>query len=87
MSVQRKHTNRQTHEKQNKNEWVFFFFFKMYFLPGGGRQNSEFEASLVYRVSSRAARATQRHPIYKQTNKDLFLSFLIGCYMPVNAGN
>jgi hypothetical protein len=28
----------------------------------------EFEASLVYRVSSRRARATQRDPISKQTN-------------------
>jgi hypothetical protein len=30
---------------------------------------SEFEASLVYRVSSRTARATQRNPVLKQTNK------------------
>jgi hypothetical protein len=31
--------------------------------PGGrGRQISEFEASLVYRVSSRTARAIQRNP-------------------------
>jgi hypothetical protein len=29
-------------------------------LGGRGRQISEFEASLVYRVSSRKARATQR---------------------------
>jgi hypothetical protein len=28
-----------------------------------GRQISEFEASLVYRVSSRTARATQRNPV------------------------
>jgi hypothetical protein len=32
-------------------------------LGGRGRQISEFEASLVYRVSSRTARATQRNPI------------------------
>ena len=32
--------------------------------PGGrGRQISEFEASLVYRVSSRTARAIQRNPV------------------------
>ena len=31
-------------------------------LGGRGRQISEFEASLVYRVSSRTARATQRKP-------------------------
>jgi hypothetical protein len=36
-------------------------------LGGRGRQTSEFEASLVYRVSSRTARATQRTK--KQTNK------------------
>ena len=40
-------------------------------LVGRGRQISEFEASLVYRVSSRTARATQRNPASKnkQTNK------------------
>jgi hypothetical protein len=35
---------------------------------GRGRRISEFEASLVYKVSSRAARATQRNPVSKQTN-------------------
>jgi hypothetical protein len=30
-----------------------------------GRQISEFEASLVYRMSSRTARATQRNPVLK----------------------
>ena len=34
-----------------------------------GRQISEFEASLVYRVSSRAARATQRIPVSKNQKK------------------
>jgi hypothetical protein len=38
-----------------------------------GRQISDFEASLVYRVSSRTARATERNPVSetktKQTNK------------------
>jgi hypothetical protein len=34
-------------------------------LGGRGRQISEFEASLVYRVSSRIARATQRKPVSK----------------------
>jgi hypothetical protein len=38
-------------------------------LGGRGRQISEFEASLVYRVSSRAARATQRNPVSKNKNK------------------
>jgi hypothetical protein len=35
-------------------------------LGGRGRWISEFEASLVYRVSSRTARATQRNPVSKQ---------------------
>jgi hypothetical protein len=34
-------------------------------LGGRGRQISEFEASLDYRVSSRTARATQRNPVSK----------------------
>jgi hypothetical protein len=41
-------------------------------LGGRGRWISEFEASLVYKVSSRTARATQRNPVSKnkkQTNK------------------
>jgi hypothetical protein len=42
-------------------------------LGGRGRQISEFEASLVYRVSSRTVRAAQRNSVSKkkknQTNK------------------
>jgi hypothetical protein len=43
-------------------------------LGGRGRRISEFEASLVYRLSPRIARATQRNPVSKnqknkQTNK------------------
>jgi hypothetical protein len=38
-------------------------------LEGRGRQISEFEASLVYRVSSRTARATQRNPVSKNQIK------------------
>jgi hypothetical protein len=34
-------------------------------LGGRGRQISEFEASLVYRVSSRTSRTTQRNPVSK----------------------
>jgi hypothetical protein len=36
-----------------------------------GRRISEFKASLVYKVSSRTARATQRNPVSKKqkTNK------------------
>jgi hypothetical protein len=38
-------------------------------LGGRGRQISEFEASLVYSLSSRTARATQRNPVSKNQNK------------------
>jgi hypothetical protein len=39
-------------------------------LGSRGRQISELEASLVYKVSSRIARATQRNPVSKkQKNK------------------
>jgi hypothetical protein len=39
-------------------------------MGGRGRQISEFEASLVYRVSSRTARDIQRNPVSKK--KSLF---------------
>jgi hypothetical protein len=35
-------------------------------LGGRGRQISEFKASLVYRVSSRTAKAIQRNPVSKK---------------------
>ena len=35
-----------------------------------GRQISEFEGSLVYRVSSRTARATQRNLVSKNQNQN-----------------
>jgi hypothetical protein len=38
-------------------------------LGGRGRRISEFKASLVYRVSSRTARAIQRNPVSKNKNK------------------
>jgi hypothetical protein len=38
-------------------------------LGGRGRWISEFKASLVYRVSSRIARATQRNPVSKKKLK------------------
>jgi hypothetical protein len=38
-------------------------------LGGRGRQISEFEASLVYKVSSRTTRATQRNPVSKNKTK------------------
>jgi hypothetical protein len=36
---------------------------------GRGRQISEFKASLVYKVSSRTARAIQKNPVSKKQNK------------------
>jgi hypothetical protein len=40
-------------------------------LGGRGRRISEFEASLVYKVSSRTVRATQRNPVSeKNKNKN-----------------
>jgi hypothetical protein len=38
-------------------------------LGGRGRRTSKFEASLVYKVSSRTARATQRNPVSKKKKK------------------
>jgi hypothetical protein len=37
---------------------------------GRGRRISEFEASLVYKVSSRTAGTTQRNPVSKNKNKN-----------------
>jgi hypothetical protein len=39
-------------------------------LGGRGRWISEFEASLVYKVSSRTARAIQRNPVSKNKQKN-----------------
>jgi hypothetical protein len=38
-------------------------------LEGRGRWISEFEASLVYRMSSRTARTAQRNPVSKKKKK------------------
>jgi hypothetical protein len=38
-------------------------------LGGRGRRISEFEVSLVYKVSSRIARATQRNPVSENKTK------------------
>jgi hypothetical protein len=46
-------------------------------LGGRDRQISEFEASLVYRVSSRTARATQRNPASKNQKKNSLKIFII----------
>jgi hypothetical protein len=42
-------------------------------LGGRGKWISEFEDSLVYRVSSRTARATQRNPVSKKPKKKVQL--------------
>ena len=39
-------------------------------MGGRGRQISEFKASLVYRVSSRTARTTQRNPVSKNKKQN-----------------
>jgi hypothetical protein len=39
-------------------------------LGGGDRQISEFEASLVYKVSFRTTRAKQRNPVSKNKTKN-----------------
>jgi hypothetical protein len=38
-------------------------------LGGRGRQISEFKARLIYKVSSRTARAIQRNPVSKKNHK------------------
>jgi hypothetical protein len=48
----------------------------VFHLGGRGRCISEFEASLVYRVSSRTARATQRNPVSKKKKKKCLGQFL-----------
>jgi hypothetical protein len=55
---------------------MFAYYLRMLFrhLGGRGRWVSKFEASLVYRVSSRTARAIQRNPVSKK--KNLFRTFL-----------
>jgi hypothetical protein len=49
-------------------------------LGGRGRQISEFEASLVYRVSSRIARATQKKHVSKnlELKKNIKIEFSDG---------
>jgi hypothetical protein len=42
-------------------------------LGGRGRQISEFEASLVYKVSSRTARVIQRNPDLEKKKKSIMV--------------
>jgi hypothetical protein len=51
-------------------------------IPALGRQRqaiSKFEASLVYRVSFRTARATQRNPVSKDPKKKKKKKLNFGC--------
>jgi hypothetical protein len=50
-------------------------------LEGRGRQISDFEASLVYRVSSRTARATQRNPVSKKKIRFRGFLFFLNIYL------
>ena len=53
---------------------------------GRGRQISEFKASLVYRVSSRTARAIQRNPVLEKKKKDsaMFTFFMSNPSLPTH---
>jgi hypothetical protein len=48
---------------------------------GRGRQISEFETSLVYKVSSRTARAIQRNPVSKNNNNKNLLTMLMSPHL------
>jgi hypothetical protein len=48
-------------------------------LGGRGRRISEFKVSLVYKVSSRTARATQRNPVSKSQKKKDYILFSVAC--------
>ena len=53
---------------------LLLYRWHMPLIPALGRQRQvelcEFEASLVYRVSSRIARATQRNPVLRKKKKE-----------------
>jgi hypothetical protein len=56
-------------EKKSTLQHSGWAWWHMPLIPARGRWISEFEASLVYRVSSRIARATQRNPVSKNQKK------------------
>ena len=73
-SPKKQNKTKQNKTKQNKKtthkSQVVLVAKKIYNQHSGGRgrQISEFEASVVYRVNSRIARATQSNPVSKKKN-------------------
>jgi hypothetical protein len=55
-------------------------------LGGRDKRISEFEASLVYRVSSRTAKATQRNPVSKTKKKKKKVTNIYTWYTWVTLG-
>ena len=53
----------------------------------GQRQNPEFKASLLYRVTSRIARATQRNPVLKTKQEQKEFSAGVGDMRPCLSNN
>jgi hypothetical protein len=53
-------------------------------MGGRGRQISEFEARLVFRVSSKTSRATQRNPVLKTKKKKASINS--GCWELMEEG-
>ena len=61
--------------RNNQQGWmVVAHAFKSQHSGGGDRQISEVEASLVYRASSRTARATQRNSVLENYHRPAWLS-------------
>ena len=53
-------------KKKKKKKEIARQWWRMPLIPAVPRRISEFEISLVYRVSSRTARAIQRNPVSKK---------------------
>ena len=81
------HSPREHRQTQTVRKNRLDAFLRLILQPGGGgvhlqsqkisasrgRQISEFEGRLVYRASSRTARATQRNPVSKKKKKKKYL--------------
>jgi hypothetical protein len=71
-AIQRNPVSKKTKQNKTKQNKTKRWAVMAPLIPALGRQRrsiSEFEASLVYRVSSRTARAIQRNPVSKKQNK------------------